>query len=172
MRQRRSIQLTTLLLTTSALLLALPAAADGLRGGKRFFFAGLNGFEEVPAIVTGARGSFVALLDGDALHYRLRWQGLEGGDPAESVGAHIHLGQRGVNGGIMTFLCGGALPPCAGGEASGTITAEDVGVFGTAEKGVGPGEFEDFLAALRAGTAYINLHTPDFPGGELRGQVR
>lgn len=175
MRPRRPLLVCLSALTLSLVGsgLALPAAAETpVQGEERFFFAVLSGFEEVPAVVTGARGSFSALLVGDTLHYRLRWEGLEGGDPAQSVGAHIHIGQRGANGAIAAFLCGGPLPACAGGEATGAIRADDVGGFGTQAQGVGPGELGDFLAALRAGAAYVNLHTPDFPAGEIRGQLR
>jgi CHRD domain len=165
---RRSILATVSLLSLTGLLAAAPASAD------RLFFTTLSGFEEVPSLVTGARGTFIAFLVGDELRYQISWQGLEGGDPAGAVGAHIHIGQKGANGNIMAFLCGGPLPACSGtsGSASGTITASNVGNFGSAAQGVGPGEFDDFLTALRAGTAYVNLHTPAFPGGEIRGQLK
>ena len=32
--------------------------------------------------------------------------------------------------------------------------------------------FDDLLANMRAGTAYGNVHTTQFPGGEIRGQVQ
>jgi hypothetical protein len=32
-------------------------------------------------------------------------------------------------------------------------------------------DFAGFLRALRAGSAYANMHTPRFPGGEIRGQI-
>jgi CHRD domain len=168
MLQRSNLSAVALF-SLAGLLLSAPASAD-----QRLFFATLSGFEEVPALVTGARGTFVAVLVGDELRYQFTWSGLEGSDPAGAVGAHIHIGQKGANGNIMAFLCGGPLAACSGisGSASGAITAADVGSFGSAAQGVGPGEFEDFLTALRAGTAYVNLHTPAFPGGEIRGQVR
>jgi hypothetical protein len=31
--------------------------------------------------------------------------------------------------------------------------------------------FADLLAAIRAGTTYVNVHTTAFPGGEIRGQL-
>lgn len=166
---RRSILAAVSLLSLAGLLAATPASAD-----RPIFFTALSGFEEVPSVVTGARGTFIAFLVGDELRYQISWRNLEGGDPAGAVGAHIHIGQKGANGNIMVFMCGGPLPACSGtsGSASGTITAADVGNFGSAAQGVGPGEFDDFLTALRAGTAYVNLHTPDFPGGEIRGQLK
>jgi hypothetical protein len=43
---------------------------------------------------------------------------------------------------------------------------------GIVGQGIAPGEFEELLAAIRAGVAYANVHTSTFPGGELRGQLR
>ena len=51
----------------------------------------------------------------------------------------------------------------AGWWYSGTFTAADVG---------GGLTFTDMLGPMRTGTAYCNIHTRHFPGGEIRGQVR
>jgi hypothetical protein len=32
--------------------------------------------------------------------------------------------------------------------------------------------YADLLAGFRAGTVYGNVHTSQFPGGEMRGQVQ
>jgi hypothetical protein len=45
--------------------------------------------------------------------------------------------------------------------AEGTFTASNV-------SGIG---FGDLLTAIRNGTAYVNVHTTQFPGGEIRGQL-
>ena len=114
------------------------AAVAGSRGGLS---TGLSGYEEVPAISTDGEGSFRASLNraGDEMHYRLRWSGLEGGAVRQ---AHIHFGQKSVNGGISVWLCSSLDPPGATpagtqpcpqtpeASISGTITAANV---------VGPG---------------------------------
>jgi hypothetical protein len=52
---------------------------------------------------------------------------------------------------------------------TGTITPADV--IGPANQGIGPGEFDEFVAAIRAGVTYANVHTGSFPAGEIRGQI-
>jgi CHRD domain len=138
-------------------------------GGQ--FFAFLNGYQETPSISTTGRGTFVARRTGpNELRYRLRWSNLEGGAVS---GAHIHLGQRHVAGGIVVFLCGGGTKPPAtfpcDGDVEGTIVPADVQAL-TAQ-GIAAGEFDEVLRAMRAGATYANVHTATFPGGEIRGQI-
>ena len=87
--------------------------------------------------------------------------------------AHIHVGQKGVNGGVSVFFCGGggkpACPASNSGSVSGTITAADV--VGPTAQGFAVGDITPVIAALRAGFTYANMHTAKFPAGEIRGQV-
>jgi hypothetical protein len=59
--------------------------------------------------------------------------------------------------------------PAPGGTVTGTITP--VEVVGPAGQGIAAGEFEELVAAIRAGRAYANVHSSKFPGGEIRGQI-
>lgn len=137
----------------------------------------LHGFNEVPAVSSAAQGRFKAWLDqGGVVRYELSYSGLEG----EVRQAHIHLGQRGVNGGIMVWLCQtsfnpdpqGRAPVCPlSGTVAGVIDATSVGAQ-AAGQGVAAGEFAEFAAAVRAGVAYVNVHSTKFPAGELRGQLQ
>jgi len=153
---------------------AAAAQAGGDRGGDSTETR-LTGYEEVPAVSSAGDGSFRARLssDGDEIRYRLRYDDLT--TPATQ--AHIHFGQLSVNGGITVFLCSNlgngptgtqACPP--EGTVSGTITAADVGA-GAATQGLAAGEFDELVAAIRAGVAYVNVHTTTFGGGEIRGQL-
>lgn len=91
--------------------------------------------------------------------------------------AHLHLGAPGVNGGIIVFLCSNLpnppadVPACPqqGGNVSGTLTAASV--VGPADQGIAPGEFQKLIDALNSGAVYANVHTDQFPEGEVRGQL-
>jgi hypothetical protein len=137
--------------------------------------ARLEGFQEVPAVSTTGRGAFSARIDDTAqtITWQLSYADLEGHLVAGGVvtAAHIHVGQRGVNGGVSAFFCGGGgKPPCpTEGELSGVITPVDV--LGPASQGVEAGSFDELVRAIRAGKTYVNVHTTRWPGGEVRGQV-
>lgn len=142
----------------------------------RNFRAHLRGREEVPPRDTPAQGEAVFGLrgNGGALDFKLTVANIR-----NVVAAHIHLGARGINGPIVAFLFGPAGP--GGGRTDGvlvggTITAADL---------IGPlagHRLSALLAEMRAGNAYVNVHTDDgldgantgpgdFPGGEIRGQI-
>ena len=136
------------------------------------FRASLDGYHETSlSISTNGTGSFRARLNpaGDELTYELQYSGLEGGN---TLFAHVHLGQMGTTGGVMFFLCGGggqAACPNTAATVTGTVTAANI--IGPAGQGVAPGEFQAVIDAMRAGSAYANVHTTVYPSGEIRGQV-
>jgi hypothetical protein len=131
------------------------------------FQADLSGANEVPARSTAAHGSAGFTFDGTNLHYSVELDDANG----INVG-HIHSGAAGVNGPVRTFLYQAPPNPASAGTpivtadkrvvVSGTIRAENV-------TGI---SFSDLISQMRAGTAYVNFHSPTFPGGEVRGQVR
>ena len=145
--------------------------------GAASFVAPSSGEEEVPARDTRARGNAVFHLndDGTELTYKLSVSNIE-----NVVQSHIHVQAPGVNGPVVVFLFG---PVAAGGGtvhgvlAEGAITAADL---------IGPLEgmtLADLLAEIQSGNAYVNVHTDDgvdppntgpgdFPGGEVRGQIK
>lgn len=135
----------------------------------------LVGSQEVPAVSTTAFGGFRVRIAGNTVHYELAYDKLEG----DVTQAHIHIAQRGVNGGVAVWLCSN-LPspptpagvqacPAAPGRITGTISAADV--VGPSAQGIAAGEFEELVRALRNGTAYANVHSSKFPGGEIRSQL-
>lgn len=161
--------------------LASVVATAALAGGGGEIRERLTGFQEVPVVSTEGDGTFRAEVRRDRIDYRLRWEDLEG----EVTQAHIHLGQRDVNGGITVWLCGNAtagpppINPPAGtqtcpltdpGRISGTITQAHV--VGPAGQGISSGEFDELLRAIRAGVTYANVHSTTFAGGEIRAQLK
>ncbi len=157
-------------LWTPIALLAMLASAGAAANGM--FKARLSGFEEAPALSSPGAGEFHARVGGGRIDYTLSYEGLDSG----VLFAHIHFGQKGVNGGVSVFLCSNAPAPVAtpacpspGGTVSGVLVAADV--IGPAGQGIAPGELDELMAAIRAGATYVNVHSADFPGGELRGQI-
>lgn len=155
------------------------AVADREEGdsNNRNFRAALTGYQEVPAVSTGAGGTFRARIaeDEGSIDFELTYEGIEGGTVTAS---HIHVGQRGVNGGVSAFFCGGGgRPACPtpsttlSGPVTGTILPANVIGPGGAQQ-VPPGALDELIAAIRAGVTYVNVHSTVSPGGEIRGQVR
>lgn len=157
-------------LSTVAVLSAVLAADT-----SSFATPKLTGYEENPARSSPASGEFRATINsaGTAIDYELTYSGFT--TPVRE--AHLHLGRARVNGGIMVFLCSN-LPnppantpacPTPSGTVKGSLTAASV--VGPADQGIAPGEFDEVLAAIRARAAYANVHTEQFPAGEIRNQV-
>jgi hypothetical protein len=144
--------------------------------------AKLSTFNEVLPKGTGASGTFRAQLsaDGTTLNWTFTWTGLTG----PPLFAHIHFAQAGVNGNVMTFLCGGpngnpdipakpACPQTTADSITGSTTAADIIALnsGATDQGLDLHDFATFLNAIRTGNTYANLHTTRFPAGEIRGQL-
>ena len=82
-----------------------------------------------------------------------------------------------MNGGISVWLCQtaefvdptGLAPTCV---QSGTVTGllTQANMVGPAGQGIPPAQFAEVVAAIRAGIAYVNVHSASFLGGEIRGQ--
>jgi hypothetical protein len=161
----------TLFTVLSAIILLTVVVAATQADNRQVLRARLTGFQEVPSISTTGSGELEIRINrhDTAADYRLSYSGVE----SNAFMAHIHLGQRGVNGGIIVFLCGGGgKPDCppTGGTVTGTVEAADV--IGPGGQGISAGEFAEFLRALRSGNTYANVHTVTFPGGEIRGQIQ
>lgn len=159
------------------LLIGVGAIAVSGADARNFRASPLSGYDENPDISTGARGSFTARLlnNGTTLRYTLRFEGLEGGAITQS---HIHFGKRAVNGGVSIFLCGtpgssgpAGTPTC---PQSGTVTRDVTAaeVVGPSVQGIEPREFDEIIAAMRAGHAYVNVHSTRWPTGEIRAQIK
>ncbi len=149
---------------------ALPTVAFGDHDNDNVFRARMLGIHEVPSINTVATGNVRLVLFSDHIDFTVSWQNLSGAPAA----AHIHIGQARTNGGVSAFFCGGggkpACPAATTATISGTIMAADV--VGPAAQGVAAGNLAGLERMIRLGATYSNVHTANFPNGEIRGQNR
>jgi CHRD domain len=142
----------------------------------------LSGYQEVPSVSTTGNGEFNARISNDesGIDWELTYSDLEGAVQQ----AHIHIGNKGVNGGITVFLCtnlgngpAGTQPcPAPPATISGTILAADVSpnIPATAQartQGLNTGEIDELIKAIRAGATYVNVHSTTWQGGEIRSQI-
>ncbi len=143
----------------------------------RNYVTHLDGEEEVPVRDTQAQGQAIFRLNenGTELTYQLIVANIE-----NVVASHIHLAVAGVNGPVVAFLFGSVAP--AGGRSDGVLATGTL----TAANLVGPlagMPLSVLTAAMDANGTYVNVHTNDgveptntgpgdFPGGEIRGQIR
>jgi hypothetical protein len=140
--------------------------------------ATLSGYNEVPSVATLARGEFRAHINRNdqSIDYELTYDGLQGSVRQ----AHIHFAEPHVSGSIVVWLCGTpSFPGPTGtqlcpqtGTINGTITAANVIAASTTSQQVNADDLDKVIAAIRAGAAYVNVHTDPSPGGEIRGQIR
>jgi hypothetical protein len=158
-------------------------ASDDARSGPNHVKAIMDGFQENPSISTTGTGQVELRIDEEAqtIDFEVSYDNLEGVGTTPFVAngvvtaSHIHVGARGVNGGVSAFFCGGGgRPACPtpSGTVSGTITPADI--IGPAAQGINAGEptaFAELVRAIRAGFTYANVHTTRWPGGEIRGQI-
>jgi hypothetical protein len=151
--------------TLTASLFAVPAA----HAATERFSANLGGENEVPPINTAGSADFRMQIVGSNITFSLSFSGLS----SPLAVSHLHFAPTKVAGGVMIFLCGGGgqpdCPAATSGTITGTITAANV--TGPTGQGIAAGDLESALEAVRGGLAYANMHTTNFGGGEIRGQV-
>jgi hypothetical protein len=165
------------------------------------FEARLLGFNEIGSIPNGATyaQSYTGAVLTDAkgtLHldlnkktstiaYTLTYTGPFTSDVQQ---AHIHFGKSRDSGGIVVWLCQttaksapaqvfAITPSCTNTTpgpgvtvtVTGTITAANV--LPLTGQNVTANDFDAITDAITSNTAYVNIHTMTFPGGEIRGQI-
>jgi len=129
-------------LLTSGLLTAVPAAGETIA-----LKADMNAANEVPPGDSPATGHADATFD--AATRLLSWTVTYSNLTGPAVGAHFHgPGEAGKNAGIVLPFATAASPI----KGSSTLT-------------------EAQAADLLAGKWYVNIHTSNNPGGEIRGQM-
>lgn len=132
-----------------------PAYPSGeLRGqivpaGVEVVYAELMGAQEVPAVDTRASGIAAVTIDTARalVSVHANTVGLD-----DASGAHLHGAFGGANGGVLVGLTPDGSNPAHwfSDEQAMDATLTD---------------------AIESGATYVNVHSPDHPGGEIRGQV-
>lgn len=112
----------------------------------------LSGQNEVPPTNSTATGEARASLDGNELTIRGSFDGLSS-ELIAAPSAHVHEGAAGAAGPIVFNLVVDPDDDNRGGDFSLTATLTD-----------------DQKQALLDGGYYVNVHTIEFPNGEIRGQ--
>jgi CHRD domain-containing protein len=157
-------------LTLVALVSASPASAAAplappvkTADDSQIFFSIMNGAQQVPAVQSNgiAASAFEVAPDKMSIRFQIAAKNLT----SDIQAGHIHLGAKGVNGPVVVNL----IKAPASGKAffmEGTFTpADQVGPL------AGEKNFDKLLAAMSSGGAYTNIHTKNFPAGEVRGQI-
>jgi hypothetical protein len=135
-----------------------PAGTPAPAGGPAtFLVAALNGRNEVPVAGSPTAGDpdgqavEILRIQGNQVSFAVKWKNI--GAPTAS---HIHAGATGTNGAVQVPFFGAGLP--TGVEAAtGSVTVTDAALLDQLK--TNPGSF------------YVNLHTAEFPGGAVRGQL-
>lgn len=166
-----------------------------LSGGQEVFTPGTPGAPTPADSTAQGQAIFQIARNGDSFDYKLIVSNIE-----NVVQAHIHCAPAGVNGPIVVWLypsktATGALTGPTGRHdgvlIQDTIAPANVRTFTASTQNnaacplptPGAPTFEDVLAKIRSGSAYVNVHTNDgvapantgpgdFPGGEVRGQFK
>jgi hypothetical protein len=131
-------------------LLAAVAVWPAAQAAVQTYKTTLSGSSEVPPVQSAGKGAAAVNLDPATkqISWRVEYSGLSG--PAKA--AHIHCGAAaGQNAGV-------AVPLGTGDQLKSPIT--------------GSGTMTDAqIADLTAGKCYVNIHTDQHKGGEVRGQL-
>ncbi|MCA1826490.1 MAG: CHRD domain-containing protein [Myxococcales bacterium] len=145
--------------------MAVCCAASFACGGSSSsnnYAATLAGPNEVPATTSTATGTATVTVNGATANYTVTYSGLSGPPTA----SHIHVGSSTVAGPVVVPFSG--LPTTASGTFNGSFTSSDIQPQSTPVVVV---TLDDLVNAMKAGNAYVNIHTTANKGGEIRGQL-
>ena len=158
----------SLLVYTIALSGSLSWSNFGFAQELNSYYAELTGDSEVPPVSTEATGnSTFQFTEGNTeLSYVVSVSAID-----NVIAAHIHQGDETENGPIVLTLYDESdqqqLPE---GDIAGVLTAGNA----TAADLEGPLSGQDLanlIGVINEGDAYVNVHTTDYPEGEIRGTI-
>jgi CHRD domain/PEP-CTERM motif len=167
--------MTMSLKTMATAIIALSFAIAPAANAAERFYTSLSGANENPS--NGSAGTGKAFIEiSNALDF-IKIDASFSGLSTNDVAAHIHCCVAPTANGPVV-IDSPNLPGFPTGVQSGTYSATlsllDAATYNTpfvnANGGTAAGARDAFLLNLRAGRAYFNIHTSQFPGGEIRGQ--
>lgn len=126
--------------------------------------ATLSGGEEVPILLSGAVGTAEVSVDTVAreLTVSLRLFNF----PTGTAAGHIHVGPRGVAGPVVINF------PIPAGRTGDLTLSFRVGPAAFVPRPeIGILTLDDAIQSIVGGNSYVNIHTSQFPAGEIRGQL-
>ncbi|HEY5864543.1 MAG TPA: CHRD domain-containing protein [Candidatus Tectomicrobia bacterium] len=145
--------------------------------------ANLTGAQEVPPVNTAATGTATLRINEEQT--QIDFTLIVSTAPQTPIReAHLHIAPAGVNGPIVLDFCTTSLvnppadvplpPPCppAPFTLNGSLTALNLRTLTQQQiQATGVNSFADAVNQILAGNAYANVHTENFRGGEIRGQL-
>ena len=162
----------TALAIATALMLPVPAAY----AIPVTFVGNLTGANEVPPVPSPGTGLATVVLDSTAqtIQINATFSGLTSNTNA----AHIHCcAPLGTNAGVATTVpafLGFPLGVTSGSYSSAVFDLTQPAIYNAAfvtlQGGLTQAEAA-LIAGIENGTTYLNIHTVNFPGGEIRGQL-
>ncbi len=119
------------------------------------YYTEMDGTQQVPMNASTAKGvaAINLSLDGNFLEVKSVTDGLSGA----IMGAHLHKGIAGTNGGLLVDL-------------SSMISANGRALYGVVE--IDDSIKSVFQNYVKTGMVYLNIHTMANPNGEVRGQIK
>jgi hypothetical protein len=152
-----------LILSSLAVLLGCATEKSAAAPAPKTFDVPLTTAAEVPVCAAtgpGATGKATIVIapDDSSITATVTHSGLSG----DVTAAHIHAGAAGVAGPVVLPFSAPLTSPF-----TKTFTAADYVAAPNA-----PPDFPSFLALLKSGGAYVNVHTAACKPGEIRGQIQ
>lgn len=156
----------SMLITAIGILSMMSLGASSLSsfviaGGQKFT-AKLSGKEEVPPNDSTATGWAWVKPTNETVGYKVNVTDID-----KATAAHIHFGKSGENGPAIVTLFKSDTPT----ELKNGTLGEGNSTAANLEGPMQGKALTDLVTAMENGTTYVNVHTTDFPDGEIRGQL-
>ena len=177
------MRIFTLFTTTIILLLGMQYSVAQQTGSGDLQSSSTRNFTTYTAVISGAQevtdpagGVLTRRLGRVAAFFNSTYSRMQVivrlNSAADVVGMHFHCGRAGENGPLALGLISPGPLVIQGNSVAGVLTNSDVmGDDCLAIIGQPVNNLVSLAAAMEAGLIYINVHTTQYPAGEIRGQM-